>query len=52
MKVLNQISLLTLIMEHGPLDSQVRSWPTKVHESLGEPLRRVRENARTLGAGD
>jgi len=52
MKVLDQISLLTLIMEHGPLDSQVRSWSPKALESPGEPLRRVMENARTLGAGD
>jgi hypothetical protein len=52
MKVLDQISLLTLIMEHRPLDSRVASWSTKALESLGERLRRVTENAKTLGAGD
>jgi hypothetical protein len=52
MKVLNQISLLTLIMEHDPLDLRVGSWSTKALEFFGEPLRRVMENARTLGAGD
>jgi hypothetical protein len=52
MKVLDQISLLTLIMAHSPLDSQEGSWSTKALDSFGDSVRRVLENARTAGAGD